>query len=516
MTANRRIFLNVVATYGRSLYALVIGLFCGRWTLMALGSTDYGLFGLVGGLTGLVSFFNGLLAFAVGRFYAVSIGSAMKSDNVETGLDECRRWFNTALMLHSVVPFILISVGYPIGIWAVEHFLTIPPDRIGACIWVWRFACLSCFIAMFNVPFAAMYTAKQEIAELTIYGFFITTINACFQYYMITHPGIWLVKFSFFSCLLGIIPALIIAARAIAKYRECRFIAKYLWNLDRIKQIMTYAFSRSWSAFSGMFFSQGRAILVNKYMGPAYNASMTIGNTVASHSVTLSGSLSGAFWPAISNKAGEGELDEVRRLSFMTCRLGTVLILIFAIPLILEIHEILRLWLINPPPFAAEVCIAVLIFNICERMTEGYWMSIMALGKRVVAYSLTVGMPNIISVFLGWCLFAIGCGMWSICIVIVFAQGLVAVLRVVIGKHLVGYAPSYWLRHVFVPIVLLSAICLFVGWLPQCFLAPSFLRVVLTTIIVECVFLPTVWFLVLDKSEREYIIAKYRSSRCKG
>ena len=37
MTPKRRIFLNIVATYGRSLYALVIGLFCGRWTLMALG-----------------------------------------------------------------------------------------------------------------------------------------------------------------------------------------------------------------------------------------------------------------------------------------------------------------------------------------------------------------------------------------------------------------------------------------------------------------------------------------------
>ena len=43
MTANRRIFLNIVATYGRSLYALVIGLFCGRWTLTTLGEMDCGL-----------------------------------------------------------------------------------------------------------------------------------------------------------------------------------------------------------------------------------------------------------------------------------------------------------------------------------------------------------------------------------------------------------------------------------------------------------------------------------------
>ena len=48
MSPNRRIFLNIIATYGRSLYALVIGLFCGRWTLMEFGETDYGLMGVGG------------------------------------------------------------------------------------------------------------------------------------------------------------------------------------------------------------------------------------------------------------------------------------------------------------------------------------------------------------------------------------------------------------------------------------------------------------------------------------
>ena len=33
MAANRRIFLDIVATYGRSLYVLVIGLFCG-WRMV--------------------------------------------------------------------------------------------------------------------------------------------------------------------------------------------------------------------------------------------------------------------------------------------------------------------------------------------------------------------------------------------------------------------------------------------------------------------------------------------------
>ena len=50
MSPNRRILLNIVATYGRSLYALVCGLFISRWVLAALGKTDFGLYGVAGGM----------------------------------------------------------------------------------------------------------------------------------------------------------------------------------------------------------------------------------------------------------------------------------------------------------------------------------------------------------------------------------------------------------------------------------------------------------------------------------
>ena len=60
MTPNRRIFLNIIATYGRSLYALVCGLFVSRWVLAAAGKSEFGLYGVVGGMTVIV-----LLAFAM-------------------------------------------------------------------------------------------------------------------------------------------------------------------------------------------------------------------------------------------------------------------------------------------------------------------------------------------------------------------------------------------------------------------------------------------------------------------
>ena len=111
MTANRRIILNIVATYGRSLYALVVGLFSSRWVLMSLGETDFGLYGVVGGLTAFIAFFNGLISSAVGRFYAFSIGKASMEKDNSKGLEDCRRWFNTAVCIHTILPIMLMIVG---------------------------------------------------------------------------------------------------------------------------------------------------------------------------------------------------------------------------------------------------------------------------------------------------------------------------------------------------------------------------------------------------------------------
>ena len=123
MTENGRLFVNVAASYGRSLVALVCGLFTGRWILMALGQSDYGLYGVVGGLTVFIDFFNMLLADAVARFYGVAVGRAAVAQDSAAALEDCRRWFNVALLLHTLLPLTLMAVGYPLGV--------VPPDGHG-------------------------------------------------------------------------------------------------------------------------------------------------------------------------------------------------------------------------------------------------------------------------------------------------------------------------------------------------------------------------------------------------
>ena len=511
VTHTNRIALNVFVTYGRSLYALALGLFTARWALEALGAVDYGLFGLVGGLISLVGFINNILAFAVRRFYAVNIGAAQKCGNEIVGLEECRRWFNVALSLHTLLPFFLMLIGYPLGIWAVENFLVIPADRVVDCVWVWRFSCVACFVTIANVPFSAMYTAKQEIAELTLFSLISTTGKAILLYYMVTHPGIWLSKYSFGVCAIGAIPQILLASRALLRYPECKVKFDYWFDVKRYKQLGKFAAAGFWSDFSGLISGQGQAVLVNKYTGPVFNASMAIGNSVAAHASTLSSSLSAAFSPVVGNLYGAGRIDEMRRFCLLACRAGGVLVLLFAIPVALEIREILNIWLVNPPEFAAEICVIALVRIVLDRMTDGYWMGIYSKGYKVVKYSWAVGWAGISTVVVSWICFSLGLGMWSIVIGISVSKFLLVVVRIVYGKMLLDFEIFCWIKKVFLPIFAISFVTVMVGLIVRELFCPSFIRILSTTLVCELVFIPLVWLFMLENGERNFAITKIRA-----
>lgn len=505
LTQNRRIVLNVVATYGRSLYEVVCGLFTTRWVLMALGVTDFGLYGVVGGLTLFMTFFSSVLAHAVGRFYAFYVGAA--KNNAEEGLEDCCKWFNTALLLHTVVPSVLLVIWYPIGVWAIEHFFVIPFDRVIPCVWVWRMVCISGFVTMVNVPFQAMYVAKQEIAELTVYSLATTTLNTMAFYYMSGHPGDWLVRYALWMCLMVVLPQILIGWRAVIRYPECRFYAHYLYDGHRIKEILMYAGSQLWSRATALGNLQGQAILVNKHLGPDSNATMSVGNGIAARTQVLSGALSGAFWPAITNAAGAGAYDKMRKFAFMTCRLEALMMLVFAIPLAIETHEILRLWLKMPPPLAAEFCILILIEIVLEKMTDGYWMSIFALGK-VVRYSFVVGWADVIGFSISWGLLILGCGVLSAAIARVVIKLITVAVRLYFGWKIASLPAGHWFCGICVPIVFTTGVSAGVGLLPRIWMEPSLWRVCVSSVLCEIVFLLLAWYVILENRERNYVCAR--------
>lgn len=503
LSKNKRIFLNIAATYGRSLFSLFCSLITSGWTYIALGEVNYGLWGVVGGLTAFVAFFNGMLAASVSRFYAYSVGEAQTRP--EIGVRKCRIWFNTAVTIHTVIPVILLLIGYPVGVYAVRHWLTIPVDRIGDCVWIWRFSCLTCFMGMLSVPFNAMYTAKQYIAELTVYSFCTSVVNLLFVAYMHYHPGDWFVIFALFQCLLGILPQMIISIRAYLIFPECQFIRGYFFRWKYLKQIFNFSAYQGLGSFCGLLRTEGLSVLTNIYFGPTMNAAMSISSSIVGHTQGLAGSMMGAFAPAITNACGAKDYDAMRKMASELNKIGTLLILFFALPVMLELPELLRLWLKTPPPYTYGLCLLALAIGCVNSISNGQMIAVNASGK-IKAYHIFLSAISIFTLPLAWLWVALGGNIYGMQGVLLFMIGLNTVGRVYFARLHTGMSAGDWLKHCLLPLLWLTGGTCLAGSIPHLCMEVSLWRIVVTFIVTELVFWSLAWFTLLDRDEKDFVL----------
>ena len=508
MTQDKRIVLNVIATYGRSLLSLVLGLFSSRWVLLSLGEVDFGLYGLIGGLTLFVSLINNVLASAVGRFYAVAVGEAKKRGELQSGVEECRKWFNSAVSVHIIVPVMLVCLGYPLGKWVIVNCLTIPSDRLCACLWVWVFTCMSCLVNMMSVPYVAMYTAKQNIAEMTLFSTLHVVLNFMFVYYMICHPNEeWLAKYAAGICILNFMYMLVLCIRAAVVYPECRLRVRYMIPSSRLKNIAAFACYRMFAETSNIVSSQGIAIATNKFWGPSGNASIQIGRSVSSHTNTLCSAINGAFLPVLANLAGMGETQKIIKYCYRVCKVGTLLYLLFAIPVALEADEILLLWLKKPPESTSSICLIFLLMVLFDQISSGHWMSIYAIGD-IKKYQMVTSLSSWLGLIVGIIAFMMGFRILAIGVFGIIQGVCCVVVRLWFGRRVVKVSVKKWIKRVFVPVMFVCIVCGLAGAVPRYYLGPSFLRVCVTAAASLLTFAPVAWCLALDAEEKEYLQGK--------
>ena len=508
LTENRRIFWNVVFTYGRFLLSIAGGLFISRWVLMALGQVNYGLFSVIGGMVVFIQFFNNILASATARFYAFSIGENQAKQSIHS-LEECRKWFNTSLTIHTLLPCCLIMIGYPTAKWAILHWLTIPPDRIQTCVWVLRFTCFSAFVTMINIPFSAMYTAKQYIVELTIYSMATTILNVIFAYFMVSHPGEWLTKYALWMCMMSVAPQLIICVRANRIFEECKIVWAYLGNKAYLKRLAEYAYWQFFGSFCWLLRGQGIVLLINKMLGPVVNASMQIANQVSAASATLSSSLISGFSPAIMTAYGAKDYKRMTTLAFESCKFGTLLALIFVIPLACELPQVISIWLKNPPQFTVGLCYFMFACYICDVCTTGDMIMINASGK-IKHYQLAASIIFLFVLPAGILALYLGGNVYHIGVILLVSTILNSAVRVYFAQRLLNMSAVGWIKEVMCPLLALTVITGLLSLIPHLFMPRSIIRLLIVGIWTEVVFFSLTWLIGLNTQERNFISAKLK------
>ena len=505
MTPSQRIVLNILTTYSRSLLTLLCGLFVSRWVIMALGVEGYGVFGVIGPLVGICTTLNGMISGSVGRFYAYAFGEATASLDKESALENCRSWFNVAVFLHLVFPLILCVSGYVIGSWAVDNYFNIPDQYRGSAHWVLLFSVLGMFMAMVTAPFKAMYIAQQYIAELTIYSFLNPILTLVCSWWLLSYGGDRLAFRAAYMMAIGILPDLIITFRSLYVFPECRICLNKMWNPGRIKKLLSFA---GWQliGLTGLTLrEQGLPIVVNKLLGIQFNSTMSVSSTVAGHTGTLSASVNNAFYPAITNAAGAGDRELFYKLSLRTCKFGTLMFALFAIPLAVEIDYVVSLWLKTVPPSVPVMCVLMMAFVVMDRCGMGALMAINAHGRVrchecwcFILHLMTIVLCYVFVKWLNLGILGIGCGLvvGTLCILL---------MRMVLWKRQVKFPIRSWLLGFFLPFLLISAVSYGVGVLVRIAFPAGMVRVFLSGGATFVVFAILGYKTIFDMEERAVV-----------
>lgn len=518
MTENRRIALNVVATYGRSLLALFCGLFTSRWVLQALGVKAYGVYAVTGVIITFMTMLNGFFATSVSRFFAVAVGKARARGGDGDALEECRRWFSVAVMIHLIMAVVLVAVGTPIGFWAIQNYFVIPSEYLSTSYWVLAFAIAVAFISMVGVPFYAMYAAKQEIAEMTVYSIVASVANLGFAFSLLHYHGDRLWYHAFYGMVLALVPTALVAWRAVRVFPECAMRWRYMADFARVRALANFAGWLVVGSTAMTLQTQGMVTAVNRFLGIEFNSSINIAQSVVGQSSALSNALTGAFSPAIQNAAGAGDRAAYERYAVNSCKFGTILCAIFVCPVGLEADYLVKAWLVNPPPLAAELCVVMLLGLLVDKAGAGMISAIHANG-RIMLHELLNSVVWIAALGAGW--YLIACAGRGVTVVPWVRLWLVAALlvqRAFLWKWQLGFALRPWLLGFVVPTAASLALAAGAGIFLRSLLPPSFVRLLLGSA-VQVVLLSALFYgLVLSPEDRTFMRAKFRQlgGRLKG
>ena len=511
MTEANIIALNTLASYGRSLLGLCLGLFSTRWVLAALGKDDLGLFGLVGSCVVFVTLFNGIMGGTVARFYAYALGERKKMPD-DDGRRLMTEWFNAAFSVHAFLPVILAVIVYPLGVYALRHWLVVPPERVVACTWAFRLVLLSACVGMASVPYVAMYRAKQMIVELSVWEAARTVAAFVCAYALLFWPHDRLVAYAAYMTLIpvGVCAAQMIRARL--AFDGCVIRPGLLFSAKRLRPMMAYAFGDFFGSLGSVIRDNGTAVLVNLNFGPAANAAFGIANQVSQHTTALSNAMIGAMVPAVTTSEGEGDHAHAVRLSFRSIKFGVSLILVFCIPLMLEMDEVLRLWLVNPPEGTAMLCRCMLLAFVCLKLGWGHQLAIMAKGKVVLA-QMVFGTTAASALLVAWVLIRLGMGLVAVGASFVAVFSLMTIERVAFARYLCGMPAWHWAARIVAPLIAAATLSAVAGYAVTRVMSPSLLRVCATSAVSALTLMSCLPVFLFDGVERAYLLSALRRVR---
>lgn len=484
--------------YAKVLINAFISLYTTRLILNSLGTVDFGLWGVVGGVISLLSFINPALSAATQRFLSFYEG---KND-----VDMQRRIFSASIVIHFFMAILLVILlefaAYPV----FNGILNIPVDRIHAAEFVYQCMVLSLFFTFISVPYDATINAHEDMKYYALVGIFESFLKLVAAL-IISLELVALKLETYGVCHVIITVVVLLTMRSYSKrnYQENKFSIKYI-DKSTVKTMCSFAFWNLTGTFSNIVGNYGSSVVTNHFFGTKINAVLSIIGQLGSYLITFSSNMMKAVNPAIVKKAGSGDDALMLTYSVRSCKMAFLLFSFFAVPVLVETPYVLELWLGQVPEWAVLFVRIYFIRVFFEQITVSLKTTINAKG-RIAKMNFSTFVSQLFSLPVMYLAFDNSCPVYSGLIVsMIFMAIIPGFIQLYYAKKLCGLSLRVYAKEVLcraLPCTLVSFVaCVLFHWNFEFANMVEFLFILLIHI---SLFFFLVYLIGIDKSEREYL-----------
>lgn len=370
-STNNRIAKNTLLLYVRMLLTMVIGLYTSRVVLAELGISDYGLYGVVGGIVTMFTFINGSLNAGTQRFLTFELG---RGDIIQL-----KKIFSTAIVIYIFLALIILFLAETVGLWFLLNKMNFAPGRLNAAIWVYQFSIIACMVSIIQVPFMAALVAHEEFNIYAYMSIYDAVMKLAIVFLLTFAPFDKLIFYAFLILLVSTSSSIIYNWYCRKHFDECLFS----WNFDKSVFKKMFSFS-AWDVVGSLAVlgqMQGVNVIINLFCGTIVNAAYGIATTVNNIINTLAANIITAASPQIVKSYAQKRLDEMFSLVINTAKMSSYLLLVIGIPVFVEIEFLLKIWLGEYPSYAPLFLRIILVQSWIKTLGEPTIRALHAIGN---------------------------------------------------------------------------------------------------------------------------------------
>lgn len=490
--ANRVIF-NSAVLYIKILVNVAISLVSVPIIMHALGNSDYGLYSLVAGVIGLLAFLKSAMAVSTQRFISVAIG--------EGKIDKINGIYNTSLALHLIIGAVIVLIFELFALFIFDGFLNIEPGREGAAKIIFQFLVVTTFLEIACVPYEGVMNAKEDMLTFSIIGIASAMFKLLLAFYLRVCPFDRLVMYGLGMAIISLVTVTTYMLFTRIKYSEFKLNLKKYFDKKAMREILGFTGWNTFGAVALVGRNQGVAIVLNRFFGTVLNAAYGVANQVNGVMSYFSNSFHKAITPQLMKSYGSGDENRMMKLAFITSKFSVIVMAMLAVPLIVEMPYILKIWLVTPPEYTVELCRWILILSLVSQFSVGLMNSISASGK-IRNYQITMSVLILSNVPISYLVLRAGLPPYYCTIFFVIIEVVSFVVRLFMSHKIVGIDIYEFLKDVVVPIL----ICVVLSLIPSCVchnLMPSnILRAIIVFLVYMITFGVSVWFISMQDFER--------------